>query len=116
MVSALSGRPYGVQTFLPRSKSFAWKVVRNGLPTHLNKKHRHLEQESSCLLCGHPEEDCFHAVITCPHARALREELRKHLVLPDEIHLRNVGPKWLLTILSRYDDLAAENFLMLIWR
>jgi ribonuclease HI len=97
-------------------KVFAWKVVRNGLPTRLNKKHPHLEQESSCLLCGHPEEDCFHAIITCPHARALREELRKHLVLPDEIHLRNVGPEWLLAIMSRYDDFAAENFLMLIWR
>jgi hypothetical protein len=82
-------------------KVFAWKVVRNGLPTRLNKKHWHLEQESSCLLCGHPEEDCFHAVITCPHARALREELRKHLPLPGELHLRNVGPEWLLAILSR---------------
>jgi hypothetical protein len=97
-------------------KVFAWKVVRNGLPTRLNKKYRHLEQESSCLLCGHPEEDCFHAVITCPHARALRKELRKHLALPDELHLRNVGPEWLLAILSRYDDIAADNFLMLILR
>jgi ribonuclease HI len=96
-------------------KVFVWKVVRNGLPTRLNKKHRHLEQESSCLVCGHPEEDCFHAVITCPHSRALREELHKHLPLPGELHLRNVGPEWLLAILSRYDDLVAANFLMLIW-
>jgi hypothetical protein len=95
---------------------FAWKMVRNGLPTRLNKKYRHLEHESSCLLCGHPEEDCFHAVITCPHARALREELHKHIALPNEIHLRNVGPEWLLAILSRYDDITADNFLMLIWR
>jgi hypothetical protein len=27
---------------------FAWKVVRNGLPTRLNKKYRHLDDECNC--------------------------------------------------------------------
>lgn len=56
---------------------FAWKVVNNGLPTRRNKQYRHLKQEYSCELCGHSVEDVFRAVISCPHARALRGELRK---------------------------------------
>lgn len=95
---------------------FAWKIVRNGLPTRANKKHRHLDQECCCQLCGCPEEDCFHAVIACPHARALRTELRKWLVLPAEEHIQHSGPDWLLMILDRYDDHTNSNFLMLIWR
>jgi hypothetical protein len=47
-------------------KVFTWKVVRNGLPTRLNKKYRHLEEESSCQLCGHPEEDRFHVIYLLP--------------------------------------------------
>jgi hypothetical protein len=95
---------------------FAWKVDRNGLPTRVNTKHRHLDQDSSCLLCGSPEEDCFHALIVCPHAKALRSELRNHLKLPAEIHIQNTDPEWILSILDRYDEHTNTNFLMLIWR
>jgi hypothetical protein len=95
---------------------FAWKVVRNGLPTRVNKKHRHLDQDSSCLLCGSSEEDCFHALIVCPHAKALRSGLRNHLKLPAEIHIQHTGPEWILSILDRYDEHTNTNFLMLIWR
>lgn len=78
--------------------------------------YRHLDQESSCELCGHPVEDCFHAVISCPHARALRHELRSQMVLPDEADLIYTGPDWLLLVLDRYDNDTISNFLMLIWR
>lgn len=57
---------------------FAWKVVKNGLPTRANKHRRHLETQGICELCGHACEDVFHAVIECPHARALREAMREH--------------------------------------
>jgi hypothetical protein len=43
-------------------------------------------------------------------------KLSKHLALPSEAHLENVGPEWLLTILNRYDAHVGANFLMLIWR
>jgi hypothetical protein len=95
---------------------FAWKVIRNGLPTRANKKHRHLDHECCCLLCGSPVEDCFHAVISCPHARSLRTELRRFLSLPDEAHIQYTGPDWLLMILNRYDAYTYASFLMLIWR
>jgi hypothetical protein len=95
---------------------FAWKVIRNGLPTNANKNYRHIAQDSCCELCGFPTEDCFHAVITCPHAVALRYELRKQVALPAKDDLKNVGPEWLLMLLRRYDADTNLNFLMLIWR
>jgi hypothetical protein len=61
---------------------FAWKVIKNGLPTRANRNYRHLDPESMCALCGMQKEDVFHAVITCPHAYALRSELRKRMALP----------------------------------
>uniref|UniRef100_K3ZFI0 RNase H type-1 domain-containing protein n=1 Tax=Setaria italica TaxID=4555 RepID=K3ZFI0_SETIT len=45
-------------------------------------------------------EDCFHAVISCPHARALRQELRKHVALPREEDITYTGPEWLLLLLA----------------
>jgi ribonuclease HI len=95
---------------------FAWKVATNGLPTNANRKYRHLTHDSRCELCGHDTEDAFHTLIVCPHARALRCELRQHADLPAEGHLRNVGPEWLLAILSRYGSDLCSNFLMVLWR
>ena len=54
---------------------FIWKIVNNGLPTLVNKKHRHLEQQDICQLCGTQAEDAYHAVIRCPHAAALRSAI-----------------------------------------
>jgi hypothetical protein len=95
---------------------FAWKVVKNGLPTNANRKYRHLTENCSCDLCGHSVEDAFHALIACPHARALRYEFRQQAKLTSEETLRNTGPEWLLAILSRYDPVSISNFFMLIWR
>ncbi|RCV15156.1 hypothetical protein SETIT_3G035300v2 [Setaria italica] len=77
-----------------------WKRVWSaGVPSK-NKKYRHLDQECSFELCGHQMEDVFHAIITCPHACALRNELRKQVVLPVEEDIRNMGlngylPYWI---------------------
>jgi hypothetical protein len=65
-------------------KVLAWKIVKNGILIRANQNYRHMDQGSMCELCSHGVEDCFHAVITCPHARALRFELRKKMALPDE--------------------------------
>jgi hypothetical protein len=76
----------------------AWKIVKDGIPTRANRNYRHMDQGSMCELCGQGVEDCFHAVITCPHARALRYELRKKVSLPDEEDIQLSGPEWLLSI------------------
>jgi hypothetical protein len=84
---------------------FAWKVVKNGLPTNANRKYCHLTQNCCCELCGHSVEDVFHAWINCPHAMALRYEFPQQAKLPSEGTLRNTGPEWLLAILRRYDPI-----------
>lgn len=53
---------------------------------------------------------------TCPHARALRYELREKVALQAEEHLKLTGPEWLLDIVRRYDTEPISNFFMLIWR
>lgn len=95
---------------------FAWKVVRNGLPTRANKHRRHLESQSDCELCGWAREDVFHAVVACPHAKGLRDAMRAHWSLPREEEIINTGPDWLILILERYDDQTRANFLMVLWR
>lgn len=95
---------------------FAWKVVNNGLPTRANRCYRHMDEQKVCQLCGYENEDIFHAVIRCPHARTLRLAMRAHWELPVEKELINSGPDWLLLILDRYGVQTGANFLMLIWR
>jgi hypothetical protein len=67
------------------------KVTNNGLPTWVNKKYRHLEQQDVCQICGSNEEDVFHALLVCPHAVALRQAMRDHWSLPLE-GLIETGP------------------------
>lgn len=61
-------------------------------------------------------ENCFHATESCPHAWALRHACREHYTVPDEEHLINSRPDWLLLLLDRYLVEIRANFLMLIWR
>jgi hypothetical protein len=94
---------------------FIWKIVNNGLPTRVNKKYRHLEQEDICELCGLQAEDAYHAVIRCPHAAALRLAMRDHCSLPPEQDLIWSGPEWLLQIVLNYPMEVLASFFLLIW-
>lgn len=100
----------------PKVKVFAWKVIHNGLPTRANRNYRHLDPLSVCEICGLEEEDVFHALIRCPHAIQLRQETRRHWVLPPESELTNTGPEWLVMLCSRFPVEMMSNFLMLLWR
>jgi hypothetical protein len=95
-------------------KVFTWKVVRNGLPTRLTGTWRRRVVASYVVIQRRTASILLY--ISCPHARALRVELRKHLALPAEAHLRNHGPEWLLATLNRYDAQVGANFLMLTRR
>jgi hypothetical protein len=88
---------------LPKVRNFIWKLMRNGLPTNENRCFRHIADEAGCDLCGHRCEDAYHAVMTCPHATALRMAMREIWVLPPEDRLHNVGPEWFLVLLDSYD-------------
>jgi hypothetical protein len=62
-------------------------VANNGLPTRVNKKYRHIEDQDVCQLCGQQAEDTYHALVVCPHALALRQAMRDHWILPSEREL-----------------------------
>jgi hypothetical protein len=53
---------------------FDMKVANNGLPTRVNKKYRHLEQQDVALR----KKITHHALLACPHAVALRQAMRDH--------------------------------------
>ena len=55
------------------------------------KTRRRMEDDSICNICGNGFEDSFHAVVLCPRARALRQEMREHWALPDEMFFTYPG-------------------------
>jgi hypothetical protein len=62
---------------LPKVRNFIWKMVWNGLPTNENMRYRHIADDASCELFYYGCEDTFHAVMDCPHAKALRMAMRE---------------------------------------
>jgi hypothetical protein len=92
---------------------FAMKIVNNRLPTRVNKKYRHLEQQDQ--LCGQQAEDVYHALMTCPHAMALRQAMRDHWALPSEQELAMSGLDWLLMLVYNNSLEVLANLYMLFW-
>jgi hypothetical protein len=52
------------------------------LPTPVNKKYCHLEQQDACQLCGVQAEDVYQALILSPRCCAPRSAMRDHWSLP----------------------------------
>jgi hypothetical protein len=61
-------------------------------------------------------EDCYHAVMLCPHAKVLRDAMRKVWCLRSEELLRNNGLEWLLVILDAGKTDEVANLAMVLWR
>ncbi|XP_062186766.1 uncharacterized protein LOC133890399 [Phragmites australis] len=95
---------------------FAWRLAREGLATQKGRYRRSLCPMATCEICGNGEEDGFHAVVLCTKSRALREALRQHWSLPDEIELRYTGPNWLPLLLDNLNNEMCTQTLMLLWR
>jgi hypothetical protein len=85
---------------LPKIRNFAWKMIKNGPPTNANRRYRHITVDAPCELCSERIEDCYHAVMGCPHAVALREAMREVWCMPPEEMLRNTRPEWFLDVLE----------------
>jgi hypothetical protein len=58
----------------PKVRTFAWKLAQNGLATQVNMRMRKMEVLRICKICGQEDEDSFHALVTCPHARGCTKE------------------------------------------
>lgn len=100
----------------PKVKIFAWRLARDCLATHRNRKSRKLVSDSTCRTCGGEEEDGFHAVISCTRAKALRKEMREYWRLPADEELTNYGPDWLLLILEKLGTEERAQFVLVLWR
>ena len=59
-------------------------------------KHRSLEIDGICNICGIEKEDAHHVVVNCTKARALREKIREPWALPKEPVLAEPNLDWLL--------------------
>jgi hypothetical protein len=100
----------------PKVRNFLWKLINNGLPTNANRCFRHLTADGACELCRHDNEDGFHAVMDCPHAKGLRYAMRRVWSLPPEEILRNEGPEWFLVLLDSWRKEEVALLAMVLWR
>jgi hypothetical protein len=62
------------------------------------------------------DKDGHHVVVLCTKAKALRSEMRKHWLLPDEAQFRYTGPDWLILLLDLVDKETGARILFLFWR
>ncbi|WVZ62096.1 hypothetical protein U9M48_011881 [Paspalum notatum var. saurae] len=95
---------------------FGWKLNKNGLATGENKRRRGIESIDTCQIYGLEPESSMHAMIRCPHARALRDASREDWKLPEENLLLQLKPEVLIMFLYSIDVDEAASLLLLLWR
>jgi hypothetical protein len=95
---------------------FAWRLAQEGLATQLNRKQRTLEKSGRCQISGIEDESGYHAVVRCTKTAALRQEMRKHWLLPHEQKFQWSGLEWLLLLLSSVNNNTRARILRLMWR
>lgn len=54
-----------------KTKAFAWKTCKNGLPTRSNLRERGVLIDAKCPFCGTEEEDLYHAYFQCSRIRGI---------------------------------------------
>ena len=95
---------------------FIWKLARDILPTNRAKFVRHMEATDTCPLCNRETETSYHAAVTCPRARELRQVMRVHWQLPEEEKFRYTGPDWLLVLLDQCSATERDLLKLLLWK
>ena len=61
---------------------FGWHATFDSLTVQVNRVLHHQATIRTCSICGVEDESTFHALVSCPKARALRLALRKVWNLP----------------------------------
>jgi hypothetical protein len=100
----------------PKVRIFAWRLSQEGLATQCNRHHRKLTHHATYQLCGAGDENRYHAVVQCPKARALRQELRGSWPLPDEEQFQCRGADWLIQLLNSVSKEVGAHNLLMFWR
>lgn len=95
---------------------FAWKAASDCLATMVNKKKRMMASSDTCTICGVDSEDTAHALLWCPHSRALFKSM-------EGLHCSSPGKDNSAGLKHRMFDLLDMNqahlhrmLLMVLWR
>jgi hypothetical protein len=70
----------------------------------------------TCNICGTEAETEYHAVMSCPKARALRLAMREFWQIPKEEELFYTGHDWVLNILANHEEDTRSQLLFIWWR
>jgi hypothetical protein len=100
----------------PKLRVFAWRAASDSLGVRLNLSKRVHTITPICTICGHASEDAHHAIVSYTLARALREELRAHWSLPDEVAFRGSNKEWLFLLLGNAAKDQRPKIIFLLWR
>jgi hypothetical protein len=60
----------------PKVRVFWWWVVNDFIPCRANLHHRHIEQLSTCEVCGAKSESTFHALTECTFAKIFWQQVK----------------------------------------
>jgi hypothetical protein len=71
---------------------FAWRAASNSLATQVNRVIHHQTVSGMCTICGMEDESTFHALVSCPKARAFQFAMREVWNIPAEELFSFTGP------------------------
>ena len=95
---------------------FAWRAATNSLAVQVNRVAHHQVTLSTCSICGLEDENTFHALVTCPKARALHMAKRDTWELPSENAFRYTGSDWFLVLLSQVGQSMRDKIIFIFRR
>ncbi|VAH50600.1 unnamed protein product [Triticum turgidum subsp. durum] len=95
---------------------FAWRAATQSLAVQVNRVKHHQTTIGLCSICGVEDESVFHALVSCPKARALRLAVREVWNLLDEVVFNFTGPNWLLVLLDQVRPPVHEQIIFMFWR
>ena len=79
-------------------------------------KARNILKDDTCHICGMEPETIYHAVVACPHSRALLEAMRTDWPVPDVSQFQLLGPDWFLLLLDRLSKEERSAMILIFWR
>uniref|UniRef100_A0ACD5UMQ9 Uncharacterized protein n=1 Tax=Avena sativa TaxID=4498 RepID=A0ACD5UMQ9_AVESA len=96
-----------------KMKTTLWHFAYDCLPSGRQLQHRHVPASLTCIHCS--EEDVQHALLLCPFARDVWEEVKKTY----QFKLNRKGfksPKlWLFDFMSKCSSQAATALAVTVW-
>ena len=94
---------------------FAWRAVRNLLPTRVNLQKRGLMVPCNCLLCGRNLENTWHLFVDCPFAEQVWREVDLWDLIDEKVGIANGFADLFFSILNSYPASLNAKFLMIFW-